>query len=509
MRSPFALTIITFLLLVSLGNAQSDAPPPSRLLRRNQSETPPPSRPLGKVTDEASSSKAPSKVAPFPQPVLAPPASSPVVKPKEIAVPVPLKSINQPKLTAPAFPNSVAPAFPKKIESVELSKPLFPPEITEQELIVSPPKLNSSIPRGQKGTWVAVEEGKTTVVEEAVIQEETVTEPAPLKFPALPPLPLTTQIETISSDGSSPPAMAPPPPIEETLSKVDQQPIEGLPNELPFYDQGYVCENCQNPECSTENACYDYDEISPVVLFGVKGGSDRTITDIRAFLPIWRDDLEVLFGDIRGRFDDEEANEGQFGIGYRTLLSPDWIFGVYGYYDLRKTNQRNRFNQFTTGIEFLSEEWDVRLNGYFPNEGGKNSNLWSGISNGTIVSNAFEERAARGMNFEVGKRILHWGRFDAQEVRWFVGYYRYDNDASGFNRISGPSTRLEFRSYDLPFLANQSRLTAGVEYTTDDIRDDQTWAFLRVQIPLAPQTNRKRLNPLRRRFVDMPVRNID
>ena len=151
MRSPFALTIITFLLLVSLGNAQSDAPPPSRLLRRNQSETPPPSRPLGKVTDEASSSKAPSKVAPFPQPVLAPPASSPVVKPKEIAVPVPLKSINQPKLTAPAFPNSVAPAFPKKIESVELSKPLFPPEITEQELIVSPPKLNSSIPRGQKG----------------------------------------------------------------------------------------------------------------------------------------------------------------------------------------------------------------------------------------------------------------------------------------------------------------------------------------------------------------------
>ena len=68
MRSPFALTIITFLLLVSLGNAQSDAPPPSRLLRRNQSETPPPSRPLGKVTDEASSSKAPSKVAPFPQP---------------------------------------------------------------------------------------------------------------------------------------------------------------------------------------------------------------------------------------------------------------------------------------------------------------------------------------------------------------------------------------------------------------------------------------------------------
>lgn len=250
-------------------------------------------------------------------------------------------------------------------------------------------------------------------------------------------------------------------------------------------------------------------DLSPVIIFGAKGGNDRSIAEIQAMLPLWQSDYDLLFGDIQGRFSDSEESEGHFGIGFRTFLNADWIFGTYAYYDLRKTSQRNRFNQLTIGFEAMSEAWDFRINGYFPNEDYKDSPLSSGISNGTIVTSNFRERAYRGFNAEVGRRVLRWGRFDTNEVRWFVGYYSFDSQASGFRKIDGPRTRVEYRNYDLPFFGPQSRLTAGIEYSNDNLRDDQYWGYLRVQIPIALRPYRQPLTPLARRFMDPTVRGTD
>lgn len=249
--------------------------------------------------------------------------------------------------------------------------------------------------------------------------------------------------------------------------------------------------------------------LAPMASLGGRLGSDRSILDIRAVLPIWKSDLDVVFAEMRGRFDDRDASEGYFGTGLRTFVTPDWIAGLYGYYDLRRTTQRNHFHQLTTGIEALSLDWDVRINGYFDIGGSEVSPVVRGVSNGTIVTQNSIERAGNGFDLEIGRRLLYWGWNDSSEVRGFIGYYYIDNQSPGVSAIEGPDLRIEYRCYDLSWLGPQSRFEAGFEYTNDNVRNDQYWAFARLHIPLSPRWDRPQLDPMTRRMSDLRRREID
>ena len=69
---------------------------------------------------------------------------------------------------------------------------------------------------------------------------------------------------------------------------------------------------------------------------------------------------------FRGRFDNPGTNEGNFGLGFRTQIDPEWIIGGYGYFDIQGTDHDNTFYQVTLGLEALSVDWDFRVNGYIP-----------------------------------------------------------------------------------------------------------------------------------------------
>ncbi|QDT34046.1 inverse autotransporter beta domain-containing protein [Thalassoglobus polymorphus] len=534
MRTKIALTLIVMLQVASLSSAQSDAPPPSRFVRRHEVQAPPPSGPIRSVERITETQTQEIERVQFAEPVPAPPAELPARPLESLAKPAP----RQEKLTAPPLLAPLLPGNPTVAKPVDQNETLTveshnPPPAAPN--LFKPTPAEKQVPVGQRGTWVPVKQEPKKPIQETVI-EQTASRPAARS--ALEPTPVQRELIDLP--------LAPPPPPEEPLRftqaepqrlaapSVPVAPVDPPPLGIndyglaPAAEENFVSSPLSSPPTQFYNDpifngdCWyqgdefhsgcdsiGYDQISPLIDLGLKGGNDRSLLNVRAFLPLWQNDIDFVFADIRGRFDDKESSQGEFGLGYRTFISPEWIFGIYGYYDLLKTNQRNRFNQFTTGIEFLSEDWDVRLNGYFPNEGGKPSKSANGISNGTIISNAYQERAATGFNTEVGKRIVHWGRYDSNELRWFVGYYHLENSAPGFKKMSGPSTRLEYRSYDLPWLGEQSRLTAGLEATSDKVRDDQYWGFVNVQIPFSPKWSRKKLDPLRRRFVDLPVRDID
>lgn len=281
---------------------------------------------------------------------------------------------------------------------------------------------------------------------------------------------------------------------------------------------GDVCDFQAFDGCDNPRGCHNHDYylpmeiadgpivfIAPYLNFGFKGG-DRDIGEAELFLPVFQDDYEILFLDARIRGDDDGAVEGNLGLAYRWYLDHGWIMGLYGYYDVLHSENNNTFSQGTIGAELLTLNWDFRVNGYFAESGAQSTNVVATQANGTIVNNNFFERAYGGVDAEIGKRIAYWGMNDRFEIRWFVGGYAFNNNAAGFDSFGGLKSRIEFRIYDLKLFGPQSRLVMGAETSNDDIRDEQLFGFVHLQIPLG---SREVLTPLRRRFADRPARYVD
>src|SRR5271156_5380778 len=76
----------------------------------------------------------------------------------------------------------------------------------------------------------------------------------------------------------------------------------------------------------------DAAKFSPYVEAGGMVGT-HSFGDVDIFIPVWQDQTSVLFGDLRGTFSAQPTEEGNFGLGYRTQVSPEWILGGYGYFD--------------------------------------------------------------------------------------------------------------------------------------------------------------------------------
>src|SRR3569623_311491 len=76
----------------------------------------------------------------------------------------------------------------------------------------------------------------------------------------------------------------------------------------------------------------------PWVEAGGMVGTDRSLGDVDLFIPVWQDQTSLLFGDLRGRFDNQGTNEGNFGLGFRTQVDPEWSIGGYGYFDIQGTD---------------------------------------------------------------------------------------------------------------------------------------------------------------------------
>ncbi|MBF0166963.1 MAG: inverse autotransporter beta domain-containing protein [Alphaproteobacteria bacterium] len=97
-----------------------------------------------------------------------------------------------------------------------------------------------------------------------------------------------------------------------------------------------------------------------------KAGTKRNLGEADLFVPLVQNQQSLLFADFRTRLDDHGSQEGNFGLGARAMLDHGWNLGAYGYFDRRRSDNGNYFNQATLGIEGLSQDWDVRLNSYLP-----------------------------------------------------------------------------------------------------------------------------------------------
>ena len=246
----------------------------------------------------------------------------------------------------------------------------------------------------------------------------------------------------------------------------------------------------------------------------IKPGNRRVLGDGLLMVPIYQDCRTMCFADVRGQTDDNDAREGNWGLGLRRIVDDRFIWGAYGFYDLRYSENQNYFSQGMMGMELLAINWEARVNGYIPDTAAKAAGGAGGSTAALIGNNIYVlggwERAYYGVDTEVGALLHCWGDNADIELRGFVGGFHFDNNAAGFPSISGPSGRLEARSYDLNLLGCGSRLTLGCEVTWDQVRDTQVFGFARIGIPIGPGSRRVgHLSRLRRRMLDRIERDVD
>jgi len=119
-----------------------------------------------------------------------------------------------------------------------------------------------------------------------------------------------------------------------------------------------------------------------------KYSKQRSIGEGGLFIPLWQNDTDLVFTDLRGKFDDNDSQEFNLGLGYRTILNEDWIIGGYGFYDRRRSPTGNHYDQATFGAEAFTRHLDLRANVYIP-ESTENT-LIAGGTSGAISGGQFQ-----------------------------------------------------------------------------------------------------------------------
>jgi len=249
------------------------------------------------------------------------------------------------------------------------------------------------------------------------------------------------------------------------------------------------------PDTFTPRAAdiFNFDKWYPRLNLDQKTSDDRSLGRVSLMYPLWQNTDKMIFSDIRIVFDDNDSFETNFGGGYRRIIrnlsddSKGWIWGLYGFFDRRKTPHDNYFNQGTFGAEILSNNFEVRFNYYLPGRDShvaarRNSFTGTGLS-GTVVVDNFGVLEAReyalpgfdveaGYGFDIGEKGKLW---------LYAGYFNFDRNQTP--KISGPRGRIRYEIKDAFGLAD-TILALGFEIRKDEIRGTDNLFTIGFSIPL-------------------------
>lgn len=259
-------------------------------------------------------------------------------------------------------------------------------------------------------------------------------------------------------------------------------------------------------------------------------GKGRSLGEVNLFVPLLQNSDTLVFTDLRGKFDNNDSVEGNFGLGIRHMLPSGWNLGAYGYYDVRRSPYGNTFHQLTLGAEALSEVFDLRVNAYLPvGETERRMDLgattaigpWSSeaLLTGTSLAIRHQavqttttsyrvEKALAGADAEIGIRLPVFESDSGFDMRAFVGGYYFGG--SGVEAVAGPRARLEFSADDFADLPGV-KVTAGLTFQHDDVRGEQwiTQARLRIPLQASSSAEREPLSYMERRMTDTVARDVD
>jgi hypothetical protein len=227
-----------------------------------------------------------------------------------------------------------------------------------------------------------------------------------------------------------------------------------------------------------------------------KPGDQRSIGKLDFFSPLFQNDDTLGYLDFRGVMSSDPSKEGNFGAGIRHILSDgpfgiDSIVGVYGFFDASSSMYDNTFYQASGGVEWLTNDFELRVNGYLPDRRQYTISSLTSVSSAVSVAGttaqkttttsgtAQIEQGLPGFDVEAGIRLPI---LDKGGLWLYGGYFDF---ARGDIDVSGPKFRVEM-PIDDPFGMKGTQLTVGAEFQDDDVRGPEGFGLVRFRIPFSP-----------------------
>ena|GEM_PF-576683 len=277
-------------------------------------------------------------------------------------------------------------------------------------------------------------------------------------------------------------------------------------------------------DIKTDDSTYNI-YFRPAIRWGTNG---RTLYIADFFIPLYQGDKSILFANPKFTPNDHDGWELNVGLGYRHLLLDDnLLLGLNAFYDKRRSDRGNYFDQWGIGTEIMADipigDMDLGLTGRF--------NFYSPISNarieyeGTGSGHLFQnlgihsfagegeflvEEPLRGFDYELGVRIPYLS--DYVETWAYAGGYNYFGKYT--EHVDGFMARLEVIPTDF--------LRLNFEYKNDNINHDEFYGEVAVEVPFSITNLAQGKNPfeglgrrlsgsrdLRERMVDPVRRDVD
>jgi hypothetical protein len=269
---------------------------------------------------------------------------------------------------------------------------------------------------------------------------------------------------------------------------------------LSYAGQNFIRQNPRYfPQIESENK------------FGIK----RNIRDNKLLIPIYQNQEgdQLLFGDLRGRFDSLGSSEYNAAIGYRRLINDtvildqkQWIVGTYGSIDRLLSKHNHVFLQAMFGAELLSDDYDFRSNIYLPQNKEvvvENLSYITQLNNTKLGISYVKEKPLKGADIEFGYKLP----FNFSQSKLFAGGYYFKGE--GYPSISGPRIRAEssFNRDDMKFLPKALNLIFGFEYQYDQTRGRQIFGVAKISYKFG--ISDINVHQLKNRMTDFIVRDVD
>jgi hypothetical protein len=240
-------------------------------------------------------------------------------------------------------------------------------------------------------------------------------------------------------------------------------------------------------------------------------------------VPLLANERDLVFFNPRVSLEDGGAQETNVGFGYRRLWPErKVILGGNVYYDSRFTTHDNQLNQYSLGLEFLSNWVDARANWYdssdnqaligaygtetavastvrdWGNPYARSHGIYQDYTDTTTTTTTrrrFEkyETGLDGYDAEIGVRLPLPNK--APEARVFVGYYRYDNPFG--EDPKGAKGRLEVRA--APYLTFDAEA-----FENDDLNGSNYFVGARLNLPFDLNRLAQGENPFKGAFGQAP-----
>ncbi len=230
------------------------------------------------------------------------------------------------------------------------------------------------------------------------------------------------------------------------------------------------CPDFLNPELGA-----DYIYISHIEGGGV--GYDKGYTT----LGVWLANQSVWSCNYQG-FLDAKVNvfnnakiATNLGAGGR-YISYDWnmIFGANIYYDYRK--DWRSYNQIGVGLEFLSCNFDFRINGYIPvgRRDGVHDRETFTFPGGFFACSSKVKRSLGGADAEVSGALSHWCPCSCFDIWAGAGLYYYNRECR--KALIGGRARLGVSFWD--YIVIEGRVSV------DNVFDDRYQGFIQFNLPI-------------------------